>query len=373
MPPTKKQKRSGKPKLVNGELKGFVVSGPKQSLVSDVCECGKCTVTTFLQVGCPKSSKFIELLPYVDSGHLSEDSSLMHRRKLYVEYKQICAKFSSLKSAIFKSISDRCVPVARLSHLLETMSAFLPPREHMPLFGHHLPLVGKAKKLDSLFNLLSSFSSFFNYSLIESVVSEVGSEEDVTELDKYKAVLVEYSKRNLFECPSYFTTLPDTFQNTTVLFKVNKDFSKLPIAQLEQFTDWLCNVFLISRSSVILSDVARSERCHVELVYPRLSEEIELSFSIPICARDKMLPVSQEQQVMLKTGGVLEIFSRDFHQVMVRDLIHLQSPTISYMHTHPYIHAPYTHPYTHIHIYILTHLYTYTHRSHMMIPPQMVF
>lgn len=259
----------------------------------------------------------LQFLPHVDTTDLTETHQIIRKGRLYLEYKQICDKFTSLKSAILKSLSDRRVPVESVSRLLEGVGTFQPPQEHTSLFANQITVIKEAKKLDSLFKFVSAYSSFFNYSLLEQVVSKLGTENDKTEMHRYKVEFAEYSKRNLFECPSYLPTTSESSQLNTLVLRVDKDYSKLSISQIDHFTDWLCSVFLIMRSSILLSSAVKKEGCHVELVYPRLSEEIELCFHVPSFVRDELLPVSGEQQDMLRSGGVLGVSSGDFQQNMV--------------------------------------------------------
>ena len=314
VPAPKRLKRS-KQTPVNGDHNGLHLS--VQDL-SSICDCGKCTMSSFLQKGCPKpSTMLLQVLPHVDIRDLTEAHQIIRKGRLYLEYKQICNKFTSLKLAILKSLSDRHVPVESVSRLLEGVGSFQPPQEHTSLFNHHITAIKEAKKLDRLFTFVSAYSSFFNYSLLEHVVDKLGTESDKTEMERYKAEFADYSKRNLFECPSYRTTTSDSSQLTPLVLRVDKDYSKLSMSQIDHFTDWLCSVFLITRSSILLTSAVKKEGCHVELVYPRLSEEIELSFHVPGFVRDGLLPVSREQQDMLRSGGVLGVSSDDFQQDMV--------------------------------------------------------
>lgn len=308
----KRQKRS-KQQVPSNEQNGHSSSSELAHL-SSVCGCGKCTVSTFLQKGCPKpSSTLLESLPDIDGP--SDSNQLIRRGKLYLEHEQICSVFSSLEPTLLKSFTSRKVTVEVLSQILQSISAFQPPHTHTPLLTHQLTTLKGTKTLSQLLKLVSSFISFFNSSLLEQLVDKLGSEADKAELDKYKTQFNEYAKRNVFECPSFHNANPQSDFCELVL-KVDKDFSKLSVSNLAVFMDWLSSFLMVTRASIQLVSVSKRESCHVEMVYPQLSKEVELVCRLSNVVREAVLPFSPEQEDMLKAAGILEVHCGEVHQVM---------------------------------------------------------
>ena len=328
----KRQKRSSKQQVSSSDQNGHPFSKDLAHL-SSLCGCGKCTVSTFLQRGCPKpSSTLLEILPNIDMDGLSDSNQLIRRGKLYLEYKHICSVFSTLESALLKSFTDRKVSVQTVSQMLQSVGAFQPPHTHTPLLANQLATLKEAKTLPQLIKFVSSLSSFFNSSLLEQLIDRLGSDADKTELDKYKTQFNEYSKRNLFECPSFQDgSLQSDFSE--LILKVDKDFSKLTVSNLAAFMDWLSSFLMVTRASIQLVSVSKSERCHVEMVYPQLSKEVELVCRLSTMVREEVLPFSPEQEEMLKAAGILEVRCGEVHQVMVSNHMCIYS-SLSCGHTY---------------------------------------
>ncbi len=98
---------------------------------------------------------------------------------------------------------------------------------------------------------------------------------------------------------------------------MDDSFTKLTIAQLFMFVDWLSAILTVSRHSVKLTKLSKKESCHVEMVYPQLSKEVELLCYLSTVVKEEVFPVSPEREEMLRSAGVLEIHCGEVHQVLV--------------------------------------------------------
>lgn len=292
----------------NGHSEPVTVDEPG---LSALCGCGKCTVSTFLKTGCSKPSPvLLEALPNLDIDGLSDSSRLIRAGKLYLEHQQLCGSFSALQSSVWKSITDRRIPIESVSTILQSVRVFQPPHAHIPLFTRRPSTI---KETTRSFSLLTSF---FNHSLLIVLVNELGTDSDKSNWERYKTQFNEYSNRNILECPSYHGSevQPDSCE---LVLKVDDSFTKLTIAQLYVFIDWLSAFLLISRPAIKLVNVSKKENCHVEMVYPQLSKEVELICCLTTVIKEEVFPVSPEHEEMLRTAGVLEIHCGDVHQVLV--------------------------------------------------------
>ena len=316
---SKRQKRS-KAQVSDKNQNGHSVSIDEAHL-STLCGCGKCTVSTFLKNGCPKPAPaLLGALPNLDIDGLSDSNRLIRIGKLCLEHQQISGLFSTLELSVLKSLTSRRVPVETVSQLFQGVEAFPPPHAHTPLFSHQLSTLKEANTHSQLLKFASSLTSFFNYSLLETIINKLGSESDKDKLEHYKTKFNEFSKRNMLECPSYHEP-PSQSEFCELVLKVDENFSKLTVGQLAQFMDWLGGFLMIARPSIQLVKVSKKENCHVEMVYPQLSKEVELVCCLATVVREEVLPVSPEQEEMLKTGGILEIHCGEFRQVLVSVLL----------------------------------------------------
>ncbi len=317
---SKRQKRS-KAQVSDKSQNGHSVAIDEVHL-STLCDCGNCTVSTFLKKGCPKPSpSLLGALPNLDMDGVSDSNRLIRIGKLCLEHQQISGLFSTLESSVLKSLTNRRVPVDTVSQLLQGIEAFLPPHAHTPLLSHQLSTLKEANTHAQLVQFVSSLTSFFNYSLLDTLINKLGSESDKAKLEQYKTQFNEFSKRNMLECPSYYEP-PSQSEFCELVLKVDENFSKLTVGQLAQFMDWFGGFLMISRPSIQLVKVSKKESCHVEMVYPQLSKEVELVCCLATVVREEVLPVSPEQEEMLKAGGILEIHCGELHQVLVSVVAH---------------------------------------------------
>jgi len=287
-----------------------------RALISSICGCGKCTVNSFLQTGCPKPSPVLQgFLPHLNVDGLSEKVQIIRRGKLYLEYEQICATFTSLTTKLMKSLTDRGVTVESVTQVLQSIPAFNPPHTHTPLLAPQLSTL-KDKSLYHLLAFVGNLPSFANFSLLEQLISKLGSEADRQEMENYKSLFGEYCKRGVFECPSFYEP-DDSPDFCDLVLKVDKEFSKLTLDRLMMYIDWLCSIFMITKASLLLVSISKSENCHVEMVYPQLSKEVELVCRLSTVVKEEIIPLSPTHEDILKSAGILEVHCGDIHQVMV--------------------------------------------------------
>ena len=94
-------------------------------------------------------------------------------------------------------------------------------------FRHQLPQLRNAELVDDAICIVNEYCSFFNYHIIECIITKLGTEQDKDNLSKYKEEFIEYGERHVFECPSkvgersdhcadMFVTLDKSYDNCTV-------------------------------------------------------------------------------------------------------------------------------------------------------------
>ena len=86
------------------------------------------------------------------------------------------------------------------------------------------PETAKTCTTDDIMSVVNHYCSFFNYQMLEHIISELGSEQDKQNLYNYKTEFNEYAKSRIIECPAefgeiidghadMFVTLDDSFDN----------------------------------------------------------------------------------------------------------------------------------------------------------------
>ena len=108
-------------------------------------------------------------------------------------------QFEHVKSVAMKSLMSRGVTVDELlSHL--TILETLHPVKRETISPNCYTDVINAQTIPKVFTALSNYLSFFNYDIIDQIITELGTEEDKQELQKYKDNFQVYAKRRIYEC-----------------------------------------------------------------------------------------------------------------------------------------------------------------------------
>jgi len=119
-----------------------------------------------------------------------------------VESEDIMRKFQHLFSTIYESLRTRNIPVERLVTHLLSLRAFDPVTKgsQKPLFQAFSEKLQNAGSIEKVLWAIEDYFSFFNYHVIEHIVSKLGTDQDKKELHNYKEEFDRYSKRRVYEC-----------------------------------------------------------------------------------------------------------------------------------------------------------------------------
>lgn len=152
--------------------------------------------------------------------------------------KELCAiksqdmlySFQKLFHATRNSLSERNISVTDLVHHIECLGCLKPTYNDLslPPLRHQLRGLAKAETVDTVMSVVKDYCSFFNYRMLEHIIEEFGTEEDQTNLAKYKEEFKVYAECCVFECPidlgamceeghaNMFVTLDDSFEGCTL-------------------------------------------------------------------------------------------------------------------------------------------------------------
>ena len=90
------------------------------------CGCGSCTLTSFLERGCPTPFSSKNTFPYLELSGLTDKQRESLRERLRFETRDIMMQFQELVSATIKSLMRRNVSVDELVPHIMTLGAFDP-------------------------------------------------------------------------------------------------------------------------------------------------------------------------------------------------------------------------------------------------------
>ena len=269
------------------------------------CGCDRCTFFSFIERGCPTPIPSASSFPYLDLSGLSHEQQQELRGRLRFESQQIIIRFQKLVSATIKSFKRRCVPLDDLVSHVMTLGAFDPvfkePQE--PLFHHYFKELKAADTIPKVFLVLNDYFSFFNYHIIEHIIEELGTEEDKTELKKYKNDFKQYIKRRIFECLPEFGPISDA-DHADIFVKVDSRYENYTVEQIEDFRHQLSEILGVSPQGIL-------RLCRVD------KGCFQLMFQVPTFVKQEIFPLSGEQEESLAAMGVIRLTCGEY-QFLVR-------------------------------------------------------
>lgn len=252
------------------------------------CGCGKCSLTTFLDGGCPEPIKSLTSFPHLQTQDLTPSEAMILKGRLYNEFQLMTRRFSKFNSTICESLIERDVTVKSLARVLRDLRAFRPSESEAPLLRDRFDEIKAARDVDDVFDILADYVCFFSFHITEHVVESLGTEKDRRLLAEYKDELDGYCKRNIFECPSYSIQRQQDVANLVV--KV-EGIEKYNMKHLAEFISDVSKVLAVSQHTLQLCSVERG--C------------VQLSLQTPHFVKDKVFPLAEGRREELEEMGVV--------------------------------------------------------------------
>ena len=156
-------------------------------------------------------------------------------------------KFQHVVSVAMKSLMRRGVTVDELVSHLMTLGTFEPVKKEaqMPLLQNCYADLLNVKTISKVFLEIRDYISFFNYDIIDQIITELGTEEDQQELQKYKGEFQLYAKRRIYECLPQFGPVSET-GHADIFVKVDSHYDNYTVQELEGFRNRLSRILHIS-------------------------------------------------------------------------------------------------------------------------------
>ena len=218
-------------------------------------------------------------------------------------------RFQKLVSATIKSFQRQCIPLDELVSHVMTLGAFEPvfKESQVPLFQHCFKDLEAAESIPKIFLVLKDYFSFFNYHIIEHVIEERGTEEDKERLQRYKEDFSKYAKRRIFECQPEFGPVSDA-SHADIFVKLDPKYENYTIAEIEVFRHKLSEILRVSSQGVL-------RLCRV------VEGCFQLTFQVPSFVQQEIFPLSREQEIFLKTKGVIELKCGEYQFLGNKDFV----------------------------------------------------
>ena len=203
-------------------------------------------------------------------------------------------KFGGLIIKVIASIKEARIEVKALVtylHQIEPFDAALTTaRQSCLFFTPEVIHSMEAGDVDNIFRELKHYYSWFNFDLIEAIISVFCSDDkDVKkELSDYKVQMREYCKQRLCKIPKVFCEHGD--RATSCVFKIDKEWRTMRLSELKTIEKNICRVLKLKNVALFLQAV--SNGC------------VEVTFDIPVHVVDIVFPLSEDQVKALKEHGV---------------------------------------------------------------------
>ena len=269
------------------------------------CGCGKCTFFSFIEKGCPTPIASASSFPYLDLSGLTHEQQQELRGRLCSESQEIMMRFQKLVSTTIKSFQKQCVPLDDLVSHVMTLGAFDPVFKgpQVPVFHLYFEELKTADTIPKVFMVLNDYFSFFNYHIIEHIIEVLGTEEDKTELQKYKEHFDQYAKRRIFECLPEFGPVSDA-NHADIFVKLDSHYDKHTVAQIEGFRHKLSDILHLSSHGIL-------RLCRVD------KGCFQLTFQVPAFVQHEILPLSIRQERALAALGVIKLTCGEYQCLVI--------------------------------------------------------
>ena len=274
------------------------------------CGCGKCTFYSYIESGCPNPVPSASSFPCLDFSRLTHEQQQELRGRLRVESEDIMIKFQHLFSTVYESLCARSIPVDKLVTHLLSWGAFDPviKGSEKPVFQTFLKELQTAGSIEKVLWVIRDYFSFFNYHVIEHIVSKLGTDQDKAEFRSYKEEFDRYSKRRVYECLPVFGPVSEA-DHVELRLKIDSVYEQFTLEAVENFRYRLKEILRVSQGILRL--------CRVE------KGCFQVMFQVPSFVQQEIFPLSSEQERALVAEGVIKLTCGDYEFIAkVRADIH---------------------------------------------------
>ena len=236
----------------------------------------------------------------LDLKKMSKEEKEKLYQRLYTESMEITFKFQNLFSATTLSLKERNISPQELYTHLACLGSVKPTYDDpkQPVLRHYFPQMMKAERIEEAMAIVSSYCSFFNYRLMEVIISKLGTAKDKDNLSNYEKDFSEYARCHVFECPSNLGT--ETDNNAELFMTLDETYDDCTVSVLRLFVRKLAEILKLSSDAAL-------KLCWVEL------GSLKLTFQIPVFVKEDIFPLSIDQKRALAGLGVVHLSCGDYH------------------------------------------------------------
>ena len=215
------------------------------------------------------------------------------------ETHELRSEFNVLFTKVRRSLEQQGVQVDDFIYFLKRVPAYTAGEQS--LFSAEFPGLYQKQSLASVFDLVSDYTSWFNYSFISNIIDVYcENNESIREtLQKFQQLLQRYCKHRVCKC-----SLRNGFgfgRNRAcahMVLKIDKEWRTIRVKQLEEVTFNLAQILKVHRRSLYLRSVENG--C------------VQLTFIVSNSLAAAIFPLSPEQETQLMEIGVILLHCGDY-------------------------------------------------------------
>ena len=223
---------------------------------------------------------------------MDEDEKERLHQRLFAESESMENRFQDLFKATRMSLVNRNLPVGEVLKHLDCLGSIKPlyKGSELPVFGRQLPRLRETESIDNAMSVISSYCSFFNYRIVECIIENLGTEQDKTNLQKYKEEFNVYAQRHVFECPSEIGVI-DEDSHANMFVTLDMTYDSYTVSHLCSFVSNLQRVLKIPPHALRLCRIGPGS--------------LKLIFQLPHSVQQTIFPLCSDQEAALTGLGVM--------------------------------------------------------------------
>ena len=228
------------------------------------------------------TTEFIDLsFPLLETVVRDEHTKRELEGILQEESIRIIRKFRILRFKLFDLLEEKNVAVDKLVEYLQEEITD--------------PLLSEARSItfEDVKKVIKRHTSFFDYELIEYIISLVGTDKDMEPFKKYEAAFIDYSKRRLYKCPATYGDQNTEGSLLHIKLDSKYDDSEWDLQDLKQFQYRLSSRF--------------NRRVHIFHLKSIGIGCILVTFVIPLHIQEAIFSLTTEQERELAGSGILKL------------------------------------------------------------------
>ena len=216
---------------------------------------------------------------------------------------EIERKFLKLVASIYKSLTSRNISKDRLVACLTWLNCLTKVYN-----GGNQSMFRKQRRkfedpsatLDTVWNIVGEYFSFFDYDILETIVDTLGDDSDKHNFARYEENFVAYASRRLvIDKSSSCNDCESNGENATMLVVLDSSYDECEIGHLKRLQIKLSEVLNLNKGILQLCKVKEGS--------------VQLVFRIPNFITKDIFPLSSDQESALGELGVTQLDCGDYH------------------------------------------------------------